>query len=121
MSFLCMLQANSEFIPKLAQETIQLRQLTRKSVEFRWTKKCQEEFDRLKGLLCEETLLTYFDVRLSTFLFVDAHKTGLSAILAQGTTMGKAKMVTCASRATTKIENGYPQLDMEALAVDFGL
>ena len=82
MSFLCMLQANSEFIPKLSHETVHLRHLTKKDVESSWTKECQVEFEHLKGLLCEDTLLTFFDFRLPTYLLVDAHRTGISAILA---------------------------------------
>ena len=121
MSFLCMLQANGEFIPRLSKETAHLRELTQKNVRFKWTKKCQAEFERLKNLLCENALLTYYDISLPTYIMVDAHKTGISAILAQGPTIQTAKIVSCASRATSPVERRYPQLDLEALAVDFGL
>ena len=60
MSFLCMLQANAEFIPNLSKETVNLRELTKKDVRFRWNKKCQTEFKKLRNLLCESTLLTIF-------------------------------------------------------------
>ena len=121
MSFLCMMQANSEFIPKLSKETVNLRELTKRDVRFKWNKKCQKEFERLRGLLCENTLLTYFDTNLPTFVVVDAHKSGLCAILAQGKSAATAKMVSCVSRATTPVERRYNQLDLEALAIDFGL
>ena len=121
MSFLCMLQSNSEFIPNLSKETINLRELTKKNKRFQWTPKCQNEFDHLKELFCEEALLQYFDPEQPTYLFVDAHKSGLSAILAQGESPEKAHMITCASRATNPIERRYPQLDLEALSVDFAL
>ena len=121
MSFLCMLQANSEFIPNLSAETIQLRQLTEKNKRFKWTPPCQQEFNRLKTLFHKEACLQYFDPLLNTYLFVDAHQSGLSAILSQGTTPETAHMVACASRATTPIERRYPQLDLEALSLDFAL
>ena len=121
MSFLCMLQAQSEFIPNLSKETVHLRKLTNKSMRFKWTRQCQQEFLRLQGLLCESILLTYYDTELPTFVIVDAHRSGLSAILAQGESIQTAKMVSCASRATTPVERRYHQLDLEALAVDFGL
>ena len=121
MSFLCMLQSNSEFIPNLSKETVHLREMTKKNVRFRWNKQCQKEFEKLRGLLCDSTLLTYFDTGLPTFVIVDAHKSGLSAILAQGESVETAKMISCASRATTAVERRYHQLDLEALAVDFGL
>ena len=121
MSFLCLLQASIEFIPHLSKETTHLRELTKKTTRFRWNKKCQEEFDRLKNLLCENALLTYFDTSLTTFVIVDAHRTGLSAILAQGHSLDSIQVVSCASRATTPVERRYHQLDLEALAIDFGL
>ena len=119
MLFLCMLQSNTEFIPKLAQKTVHLRELTKKSVNFNWTKHCQNEFGQLKEALCENALLTYFDPERSTCIFVDAHYTGISAMLCQGEMLGEVQTVTCASRATTSMERKYPQLDLEALAVDF--
>ena len=121
MSFLCMVQASGEFIPGLSRETANLRELTRKNARFKWSKKCQKEFNRLKELLCEDAMLAYYETSSSTYLLVDAHKTGISAILAQGSSPETARMVTCASRATTAVERHYPQLDLEALAIDFAL
>ena len=46
---------------------------------------------------------------------------GLSATLLQGTNITSAKQVAFSSRATTSVESPYPQLDLEALAIDFGL
>ena len=104
MSYLCMLQANAEFIPHLSKETKYLRELTKRETKFQWTRKCQKEFERLRQLLCDSTLLTYFDTSLPTFVIVDAHRSGLSAILAQGSALTEARMVSCASRATTPVE-----------------
>ena len=58
---------------------------------------------------------------MNTFLFVDGHKTGLGAMLAQGTSISDAKPVAVASRSTNLAESKYPQLDLEAASVDFGL
>ena len=55
------------------------------------------------------------------YIFVDAHITGLGAILAQGDSIDTAKPVAFASRTTTSPETRYPQLDLEATSVDFGL
>ena len=57
----------------------------------------------------------------TTFIFTDAHITGVGAMLAQGEDRKSAKPVAFASRTTSKGEAKYPQLDLEALAVDFGL
>ena len=37
ISFLCMIQSNAEFIPRLAQKTVNLRELTKKHQRFAWS------------------------------------------------------------------------------------
>ena len=121
ISFLCMIQSNKEFIPFIAQKTSHLRDLTKKGRLFKWNTVCQREFQELKDAFCEDMLMNHFDPNKKTFIRVDAHRSGLSAILMQGQTIDVAKPVACASRATTPAEQRYPQLDLEALAVDYGL
>ena len=65
--------------------------------------------------------MNHFNPNTNTLILVDAHHSGLSAILMQGDRMDYAKPVACASRSTTPVEQRYPQLNLEALAVDFGL
>ena len=57
----------------------------------------------------------------TTYLFVDAHLTGLGAVLAQGPSIEDCLPVGITSRATSKIEQCYSQLDLEGIAVDFEL
>ena len=78
--------------------------LTKKHACFKWTKECHKEFDELKYSICEDTLLRYFDTSLPTFIFVDAHKTGISAILAQGKDTDSCKPVAFANRATQRMK-----------------
>ena len=44
ISFICMLQANSEFIPNLPRYTRKLRELMKKNTPFIWTSEHEEEF-----------------------------------------------------------------------------
>ena len=55
-----------------------------------------------------------------TFIFVDAHITGIGAMLAQDD-ITSARPVAFASRTTSQAETQYPQLDLEAISIDFGL
>lgn len=121
ISFLCMIQSHAEFIPMLSKKTVHMRALTKKHARFVWSKECQDEFELLKGTLCEETLLNFFDPSLNTYLFTDAHITGISAIISQGKDPATAKPIAFASRSTTPVERRYAQLDLEALSVDFAL
>ena len=69
----------------------------------------------------QETLLRYFDLAKPIFIFTDAHVSGLGAMLAQGEDISSAKPVAFASCTTNKAESNYPQLDLEAMGLDFGL
>ena len=66
-------------------------------------------------------LLRFYDPDKNTFIFVDAYKSGFGAILAQGETIENCWPVAVASRTTSNPEKKYPQIDLEGMAVDFGL
>ena len=121
MSFLYMVQSFSEFIPTLSRRTTHLRELTQKNVRFSWSRQCQSEFEDLRSAIREGITLNHFQVGKPMYIYVDAHKSGLSAMLAQGDKAHSSKIVACASRATTPVERRYPQLDLEAPAIDFAL
>ena len=55
------------------------------------------------------------------YIIVDAHVSGLGAILSQGNKLADAKPIAIASRTTNEAEKRYPQIDLEATALDFGL
>ena len=120
-SFLCMIRSNGQFIPDLATATASLRDLTKESSNFQWSDQHEREFQYVKQAFHKDILLQHFDTTKPTFIFVDAHQTGLSAILTQGASISATKAVAVASRTTTDTEKKYSQLDLEASAVDFGL
>ena len=120
-SFICMMQSNSSFIPNLSKLLAPLRSLLNSKERFSWTPQHQKAFDNVLASFKEGTLLHYFDLSQNTYLFVDGHRTGLGAILAQGNSIDSAVPIEFVSRATSKAERNYPQLDLEASAVDFGL
>ena len=88
---------------------------------FKWITFHQHFFHNVWQEFRKETLLTYFDINKQTFIFTNAHKTGLSTILAQGENVSNAKPVAMVSRSTSKVEQNYTQLDLEAMAVDYAL
>ena len=120
-SFLCMMQSNAEFIPEFSKKAAKLRELTKKSARFSWRKEHQQCFQSLLSSFKKDTLLQFFDGSLPTYVFVDAHHSGLSAILAQGQSLDTARPVALASRTTSDAEKSYPQIDLEATSVDFAL
>ena len=60
--------------------------------------------------------LPYFDVNAETTLQMDASKKGLGACIIQ-----KGKVVCFASRALTKTEQNYQNLEKEALGTIWGM
>ena len=121
-SFICMMQSNSDFISQFSQKIAPLRKLLKDDARFHWDKSHQDVFDNIISAFKKDTLLRYFDLGKQTFVFVDAHKSGLSAILAQGDSMESAKPIDIKSRSTNATEaSSYSQLDLEGMAVDFAL
>ena len=121
ISFLCMMQSNADFIIGFSKKAALLRELTRKNIKFQWEEKHESCFRELLASFKKDVLLRYFDPHLQTFIFVDGHITGLGAMLAQGQSIDNAKPVAIASRSTSLAEKNYPQLDIEAASLDFGL
>ena len=121
ISFLCMMQSNSDFIPQFAKKSAVLRELTKGSVHFKWEQKHQHCFDNLISEFKKDVSLRYFEINKRTFVLTDVHKSGFGAILAQGEDLQSARAVAVASRTTSIPEKNYPQIDLEAAAVDYGL
>ena len=121
ISFICMMQANSEFIPNFSKKSAILRELTKGNQKFEWKKEHESCFVELINEFKAASLLQYFDMNKKTFIFTDAHVSGLGAMLAQGSSIDNAYPVAVASRTTNKAEQRYPQIDLEAMGIDFAL
>ena len=98
ISFSCMMQSNSDFIPNFAQKTAPLRELTHHNIHFKWKPIHQKCFESLIQDFKKDKLLRYYDIRKKIFVITDAHITGLGAILAQGDDLDSARPVVIASR-----------------------
>lgn len=121
ISFLCMMQSNAEFIPNFSKKSAVLRELTKGDKKFVWEKEQEHCFSNMINEFKTASLLQYFDMNKRTFIFTDAHKSGLGAMLAQGSSIEDAHPVAVASRTTNKAEQRYPQIDLEAMGIDFAL
>ena len=108
-------------MPNFAKLSAPLRGLTKANSRFKLNQNHQQCFIKMINAFRASTLLIYFDMNKTTFIFTDAHVTGLGAMLAQGTCIQDAKPVLISSRTTTKAEQRYPQIDLEAMAIDFSL
>ena len=81
-----------------------------------WSKSCEDAFQKVKKLILEDTVLTYFDEDKALTQQVDSSKEGLGAALIQN-----GKPIEYASRLLTSAERNWAQIEKELLSVLFGL
>ena len=115
-SFLGLVNYLNRFSPCLAGLSDLLRQICRKSAEFKLNNSVCVAFSKTKEEISKNVTLPYFNPRSSTILQTDASKKGLGAVLLQN-----SKPVMFASRALTGTERNYQNLERECLATIWGM
>lgn len=105
----------SKFIENFSEISQPLRALLKKDVEFTWNKYLNEVFNKLKKIITQAPVLSYFDQSKPILLSVDASSTGLGACLLQDN-----KPVCYASKALTETQINYAQIEKELLGIVFG-
>ena len=106
----------AKFCPHLSDQCEMLRQLTHKDCKWDWTAQHEESFLRLKETITDAPVLKYYNPEEELTVQCDASDTGLGAALMQN-----GKPVAFASRALTKTERGYAQIEKEFLAMVFSM
>ena len=114
--FLGMVQYLAKFVPNLASNSSALRQLLVKDANWEWTEEHTKQFHDLQFLVTNNPVLKYFDPNLPVKLSVDVSKSGLGSVLLQLHKDGWHP-VAFASRALSKTERRYSQIEKETLAV----
>lgn len=123
-SFLGLVRYLATFLPKLADHTAVLDELTRKECdkEFpRWTTRHQTAFDSIKALATSPPCLTTIDPHSmpqnKIFVTTDASDFGSGAVLSFGPTYDTARPVAYDSRSFKGAELNYPVHEKELLAI----
>ena len=115
-SFLGMINYLNRYSVLTAHLAAPLSALTHQAIDYKPGKVHYENFNRLKMEVSNMKALPYFDVNTETTLQMDASKKGLGACLIQ-----KGKVICYASRALTKTEQNYQNLEREALGAIWGM
>ena len=105
-SFLGMINYLNRYSALSAHFTGPLSALTHQATDYKSGKVHFENFNRLKVEISNMRALPYFDVNAETTLQIDAPTKGLGACLIQ-----KGKVICYASRALTKTEQNYQNLE----------
>ena len=115
-SFLGMINYLNRYSALSTHLAAPLSALTHQTTDYKPEKVHQENFNQLKMEISNVKALPYFDVNAETTLQTDTSKKGLGACLIQ-----KGKVVCYASRALTKTEQNYQNLEQEALGKIWGM
>jgi len=62
-SFLGMVNYTSKFLPNISKHTQFMRELEKKNVRWHWEKHHQNEFDKVKRMVCSAPILAYFNIK----------------------------------------------------------
>ena len=115
-SFLGMINYLNRYSALSAHLAAPLSALTHQATDYKPGNVHHENFNQLKMEISNMKALPYFDVNAEATLQTDASKKGLGACLIQ-----KGKVVHYASRALTKTEQNYQNLEREALGTIWGM
>jgi transposase InsO family protein len=115
MSLLGFINYLAKFLPKLAEVSQPLRDLTTKNAQFVWSSQHERAFTEVKRLVSNHPVLKYYDVKEEVTLQCDASEKGLGATLLQN-----GQPVAFASRTLSPTERRYAQIEKECLAIVFG-
>ena len=123
LSLLGMVTYLNRFSTKLAELTAPLRDLTKKNTHFKWEQQHQDTLENIKQELCSAGVISFYDPNpeTTTILQCDASQEGLGAWLRQVDDTGTERIVAMASRALTKTESRYSNIERECLAVMYAL
>ncbi|CAA0819578.1 Uncharacterized mitochondrial protein AtMg00860, partial [Striga hermonthica] len=111
-SFLGLAGYYRRFIEGFSKIALPLSQLTRTSMKFEWTDRCEASFQNLKRRLTSAPVLTIPDPSRSFTIFSDSSRQGLGCVLMQD-----GQVVAYASRQIKSHEQNYPTHDLELAVV----
>ena len=120
-SFFGMVNYYGKFILNLSTIAAPLNQLRRKDVPWKWTKKEEGAYQRLKEQLNSAKVLVYYNPKLPLKLDCDASSVGIRAVLSHVMETGEEKPIAYASRSLTKAKRNYSQMKREALSIVWGV
>ena len=121
-SFLGFVSYHRNFIPNFARITAPLNELIKKKMptKVKWNDKCEQAFNQLKNALSSAPILAFPDFSKEFSLETDASKLQIAAVLLQKQD-GQRVMISCVSRTLTPAEQNYSIVELECLAVVYGI
>uniref|UniRef100_A0A8D2J594 Gypsy retrotransposon integrase-like protein 1 n=1 Tax=Varanus komodoensis TaxID=61221 RepID=A0A8D2J594_VARKO len=104
----------AKFLPRLSEVCEPLRRLLDKDAVWHWLPKHDKAVQEIKCLVTDTPVLKYYDVTKPVTIQSDASKNGLGCCLLQD-----GQPIAFASRALTRTEQTYAQIEKECLNIVF--
>lgn len=104
------------FIKNFSSLSKPLTSLLKKDVNFVWSSKQQDSFEKLKSALCLEPVLQYPDFTKTFYLTTDASNFAIGSVLSQGQPPSDLP-IAYASRTLNRAEGNYSTTEKELLAI----
>ena len=120
-AYLGLLNYYGSFLPNLSTLLHPLHNLLKKGEEWKWTKECNEVFEKSKLLVMESNLLVHYDMKKPIRLACDSSSYGVGAVISHIMPNGQEQPIAFASRTLNESERNYPQVEKEALSLIFGV
>ncbi|XP_055714741.1 uncharacterized protein K02A2.6-like [Phlebotomus papatasi] len=108
-SFLEAIQFWGKFVQSMSELRAPLDYLLKKGVKWRWTRECEESFNRFKDILGSELLLTHYNPQLSILVASDASSHAIGCVAYHEFPDGTQKAFYHASRKLTDTETNRLQ------------
>ncbi|PIO61562.1 hypothetical protein TELCIR_16908 [Teladorsagia circumcincta] len=119
-SFLGLLSHYGSFVKEVRRLRAPLDALLAKNAKFKWTRTCEECFNRAKEILTSDFLLAHYDPS-QDIVAADASNYGLGAVISHRYKDGSEKAMAHAYRSLLPAEKNYSQIEKEALAIVFAV
>ena len=116
-SFVGLVTYYQRFIPDMATMLNPLTSLLQKDRQFQWTPERAAAFHQVKTVLASSKVLAHYDANLPIRVACDASPYGLGAVLSHIYPNGEERPIAFTSRKLTSAEQGYSQIDKEALGI----
>jgi len=105
------------FIKDFARIAVPLHMLVRKEQRWKWEKKQEEVFERLKAVFTTEPILAILDINKEIRVETDASDYAIEGVLSTKYEDGKWRLVAFISKLLNTTERNYEIHDKEMLAV----
>ncbi|XP_053686250.1 uncharacterized protein K02A2.6-like [Sabethes cyaneus] len=120
-SYLGAVNYYAKYVPEMRKLRFPMDQLLKAGTKWEWSAACQRSFNQFRKILQSPLALTHYNPNMEIIVSADASQHGIGGRIAHKFPDGTIKAIAHVSRALTKAESNYSQIEKEALALIFAV